>query len=245
MTRIFFVFVPFIFFISSCNTDKPDNRLNEIRDSALNKYFSIVDTLPYYDTNNVEFKILKAYSRHDTNRLKKILGRFENINTTADWEVYLDSCVKQQPFKDISAVEKYRFNYSVALFCPYVTSITIIKYEDSILLQTIVYQKAWDTIPCKVIEKSTLAIDSLSWDKFQQSMEISDFWGLKLDNGKHGLDGSTLSVYGFKRGTNSEWDPDKSNFISRWGPKYNSIFGSFVLLLEFSKTNKGCIAAPL
>ena len=202
----------------------------------------MVDTLPYYDTSTNEFKLLKAYSSNDTNTLKKLVGQVEYMNTKLDWQINLDSCVKQQAFKDIRSEEKYRFTFSSA-FCPYKTSTTIIKYKDSTVLNTIVYQYAWDTLPCKIIDQSTIRIDSLSWYKFQQSLEIADFWGLKPDNGKQGVDGSTLEVYGFKKGTNSKWNPDKSCYISRWSPAYNSILNSFVLLLKYSKTKKGCMWA--
>ncbi len=111
------------------------------------------------------------------------------------------------------------------------------------MLSTIVYQYAWDTIPCKIISQTTITIDSLRWDEFQVSLEVADFWGLKPDNGKRGVDGSTLEVYGFKKATNPTWDSDRSAFISRWNPAYNSIFSSFILLLKYSKTRKGCLTA--
>jgi len=242
MTRIIFILLAFTFFNYSCKTDTSRQTNYSTKDSILKKYILMVDTLPYYDTSTIEFKLLKAYSSNDTNTLKKLLGYLENMNTKLDWQINLDSCVKQQAFKDIASEEKYRFTYSSA-FCPYKTSTTIIKYKDSTVLNTIVYQYAWDTLPCKIIDQSTISIDSLSWDKFQESLEVADFWGLKPDNGKHGVDGSTLEVYGFKKGTNSEWDPDKSSFISRWSPAYNSILSSFVLLLKYSKTKKGCMWA--
>jgi len=242
MTRIIFILLAFTLFNYSCKTDTTSQTNYSAKDSILKKYISMVDTLPYYDTSTIEFKLLKAYSSNDTNTLKKLVGHLENMNTKLDWQINLDSCVKQQAFKDISSEEKYRFNYSSA-FCPYTTSTTIIKYKDSTVLNTIVYQYAWDTLPCKIIDQSTITIDSLSWDKFQESLEVADFWGLKPDNGKHGVDGSTLEVYGFKKGTNSDWNPDQSSFISRWSPAYNSILNSFILLLKYSKTKKGCMWA--
>ncbi len=230
----------FTFFIYSCKTDTSHQTDNAIKDSVLKKYISMVDTLPYYDTGTIDFKLLKAYSLNYTNTLKKLVQHFENMNRKPDWEINLDSCVKQQAFNDISSEEKYRFVYSAA-FCPYTTSTTIIKYKDSTILNTIVYQYAWDTLPCKIIDQSTILIDSISWEKFQESLEVADFWGLKPDNGNHGVDGSTLEVYGFKKGSNAERNPDKSSFISRWSPAYNSILNSFVLLLKYSKTKTGCI----
>lgn len=242
MTRIIFILLAFALLNNSCKTDSSNQTNIASKDSVLKKYISMVDTLPYYDTSTIEFKLLKAYSLNDTNTLTKLVGHLENINTKLGWQINLDSCVKQQDFKDINAEEKYRFNYSSA-FCPYTTSTTIIKYKGSTVLNTIVYQYAWDTLPCKIIDQSTISIDSLSWVKFQESLEVADFWGLKPDNGKHGVDGSTLEVYGFKKGTNPEWSPDKSSFIERWSPAYNSILNSFILLLKFSKTKKGCMWA--
>lgn len=242
MTRIILILLAFTTFNYSCKTDTSHGTRNATKDSLLKKYISIVDTLPYHDTSTIEYKLLKAYSLNDTNTLEKLVEFFENINTTVDWQINIDSCVKQQAFKDISSEEKYRFNYSSA-FCPYTTSSTIIKYKDSTILNTIVYQYAWDTVPCKIIDQSRVTIDSISWAKFKKLLEVADFWGLKPDNGKHGVDGSTLKVYGFKKGTNYDWNPDKSSFISRWSPAYNSILNSFILLLEYSKTKKGCIWA--
>ena len=202
----------------------------------------MVDTLPYYDTSSSEFRLLNAYSSNDTNTLKKIVRHLANVNTKVEWEINLDSCVKLQAFKDIPAEEKYRFNYSSA-FCRFTTSTTILKNKESTILNTLVYQHAWDGLPCKIIDQSTIRIDSISWDKFQHSLEVADFWGLKPDNGKHGVDGSTLEIYGFKKGTNAVWNPDKLSVIERWSPLNNAIFESFFLLLKFTKTKKGCISA--
>jgi hypothetical protein len=135
------------------------------RDSIFKNYMSLIDTLPYYDTSTIEHQLIKAYFSNDINSLKKLVRRVEHLNTTPSWRNDMDSCVKQQAFKDIEAEEKYRFNYSSA-FCPYTTSITIIKYKDSNVLNTIVYQHAWDTLPCRIIDKSTNTIDSISWEKF-------------------------------------------------------------------------------
>jgi hypothetical protein len=72
-------------------------------------------------------------------------------------------------------------------------------------------------------------------------LDVADFWGLKTDNGKHCVDGSSLEVYGFKKGTSAEWNPDKASYIERWCPGYHSIFDSFTILLKYSKIKKGCM----
>jgi len=200
----------------------------------------MTDTIPYYDTSTIDYKLLKAYYKNDTLNLKKLQEYAARVNTKLKWEQDLDSCIDEVKFEDIKSDEAYRFVYSSA-FCPYTTLITIIRYGDSFSLRSIVYQYAWDSTPCKIVDKSSINIDSASWDKFQESLIVADFWGLKQDNGKHGLDGSTLEIYGFKKGTNIQWNPDKSTFISRWSPGYAAIFHCFSLLLKFSKTRKGCV----
>ena len=76
--------------------------------------------MPYYDTSTIEFKLLKAYSSNDTNTLKKLVGHLEIMNTKLDWQISLDSCVKQQAFKDISAEEK---NIGLIIHQPFVLTL--------------------------------------------------------------------------------------------------------------------------
>lgn len=99
MTRSFFTLLLLCLFNSSCQPDKPNQINMATKDAILNRYLSIVDALPYYDTNSVELKILKAYSLNDTNTLKELVGHFENMNTKVDWEVTLDSCVNNRHLK--------------------------------------------------------------------------------------------------------------------------------------------------
>jgi len=224
----------------NCKTSTQKQLLVEKKDSLLQKYLGLIDSLPYYDSNSIDLQMLKAFSLNDTSTLEQLLERTRYLNTKLDWEKHLDSCVKQPSFEDIAAEEKYRFSYNQS-FCPYVTTLTAIKQKDSMFLNTIVYQYAWDSVPCKIISQSIKPIDSLVWGEFQESLERADFWGLRSDNGRHGLDGSSLMAFGFKRSHYLQSAPDKSNFISRWSPASNAVFSCFILLLKYSKAKDGCI----
>jgi hypothetical protein len=238
MKKIFPTFLICMCLIWSCqNNNHIELAQKELKDSLLQKFLSIVNTLPYYDTTGLDFKLLRACSVNDTNAIREIVKYFQFQNTKQKWQIDLDSCSKLQIFKDIQADEKYRFEYHGS-FCPYKTSTTVVKNNDSIVINTIVYQYAWDTTPCKIIERSSVVIDSLKWEKFVESIERADFWGLKYDNGKHGVDGSVLEVYGFKKG--NLYGPAKANVISRWSPG-GSIVDCFILLLKYSKTKNGCL----
>ncbi len=240
MSRINFIILTFTFFNYSCQIKKTYPIRNEVSDSVLKNFISMVDTMPQHNKSNIEFKLLKAYSENDTNKLKKLLENFKNEHTKLEWEINLDTCLKQQVFNEIMALEKYRFNYTAA-FCSYTTTATIIKYKDSIIINSIVYQFTCNNAPCKIIEQNKVIIDSTKWEKFQESLLVADFWGLRPDNGRFGFDGSTLEVYGFKEGSKSALNSDKSSFITRWAPDNSSIFNCFILLLKYSKTKKGCI----
>ena len=241
MARGFLIALLLPIIVFSCKTTPAVHKTEQdTRDSLLKRYFVKLDSLPFHDTTTIDYKLLKAYYFKEDSILKMLQGNFDRINTKSDWQINLDSCVRQDTFKDIKVEEVYRFVYRSA-FCPYRTSVTIKKNKDSIVLNTLVFQYAWDNRPCIVIEQHSTQVDSLNWDKFQQSLQVADFWGAKEDNGDHGVDGSTLEVYGFIKGSGSYWNPDKSNYISRWCPGLLPIMESFGQLLKLSKTKKGCM----
>jgi hypothetical protein len=225
----------------SCRVDKAHDSNISTKDSILKEYISKVDSLPYYDTSSIEFRLLKAYSANDTAGLRKILDRFREDNSEIEWEKKEDSCVHQPEFRDIVADEKYRLDYTPPL-CPFTSSTTIVRYHDSTILTTVVYEAAWEKKPCRVLDQSTVLIDESRWEEFQESLVAADFWGLKPHNGFSCNDGNTLEVYGFKKGTNREWDLDMSSHILRKGTRTSPIYKSLDLLLKISKTRNKCMA---
>lgn len=67
----------------------------------------------------------------------------------------------------------------------------------------------------------------------------ADFWGLKKDNGVHGLDGNSLTVTGYKK---SGYSPgDQFNYVYRWLWQDYSISAPFNLVLKLSGNKKGCV----
>jgi len=230
----------FLFLLFSCNSNNSPRPNYATRDSLLKRHFSMVDTMPYYDTTNVDFKFLKAYSINDTTTLKELQKYLDNINTKAQWELDSDSCIKLKKFVDLEADEAYRFEYRAA-FCQSLTTATIIKSGNLIRVNCIVYQPAFffDSTSCKLIEQKETVLDSISWDKFQSSMNACDFWGLKEDNGHHGNDGNTLKVYGYQRAL--QWNPERRSYVSRWSRSMDNLLSSFIMLLRFCKISKGCL----
>ncbi len=196
-----------IFSLCSCN-EKNDSTTLSLRDSVLKAYLSEVDSLDFYDTTDMNYKLIKAYYNNDTIFFKK----FEK--------------------KDSNADSIYRFIYSQA-FSPYETNLTVSKSGDTAKIHALVYQTSRDTIPCEIIDEFDKKISLKEWNEFNTSLSSADFWGLKEDNGIHGFDGSTLTIYAFIKGDNTNWHPRKTQTVSRWSPYNLPIYGSYDLLLKF------------
>lgn len=111
--------------------------------------------------------------------------------------------------------EGYRFIYGHA-FSRVQHYLTIIKKGNSIKLHYIEYGRLSDTLNVKLIFKNYVKIlTPAKWNYFKDALDNADLWGLKVDNGVHGLDGDYLMVYGYKR-AGMDNEPPKYTFVDRW-----------------------------
>jgi hypothetical protein len=153
---------------------------------------------------------------------------------------YLKPCAINKEFDTLKADEAYRFVYESS-FCQYFTVATIIQRGKKITVNAIVYKNAsvTDSIPCTIAQQNEITLDSSSWDKFQNAIMYADFWGLKEDNGNHGVDGSSLDVLGYQK--SFEYGAEKRSYVTRWSGSLDGLLVPFMMLLRFCKINKGCI----
>jgi hypothetical protein len=167
----------------------------------------MIDTLPYYDTNNVDYQLLKAYNQNDTTGLMSITNHIQHTNVKPWMNSYLKPCAKSSEFDTLKADEAYKFVYESA-FCDYFTTATIIKRANKITAISVVYKNAslMDSIPCTIAQQNEVSIDSVSWEKLKDAIIVSDFWGLKEDNGYHSVDGHSLDVLGYQKIQNNNRD---------------------------------------
>ena len=211
------------------------------KDSILKRHLAVAGQVPFYDTTNVDFKMMRAYEANDSAGLTKMEANFESrVDTYTRNRHFIDSCTKQTPIDKLNGLEAYRFDYSGGL-CPYSTSLTIVRYADSIRVNTLVYQMSWDgSNQYKQLAQYTIRLDSLRWADFRERLEEADFWGLKPDNDKNGLDGFSLHVSGFKDAYDRE--PAKYGYVYRWCP-HSGIMDCFRWLIKVAKCKKGCVTA--
>ena len=76
------------------------------------------------------------------------------------------------------------------------------------------------------------------WDTPISDIEQADFWGMKEDNGRHGMDGSGLRLIGYERPLNSFEGRHKK--IYRWAAEEMTIGILFKKLLDHSGANVDC-----
>jgi hypothetical protein len=185
----------------------------------------------------MDYKMLKAYVLNDTAGLKALWEILDLKKSR--WDIMWDSCFNVKSIDEIKGEEIYRFSYT-ASFCRYHTVTTVIKTHDSVSVNTLVwhYEYGNTSMSCELVEQDTVLLDNTQWEKFEASLKVADFWGLKEDNGDTGLDGNTLYVDGCKRGF-----PKMRTRIHRWSPDEQPIQASFLLLLKYCKTKKGCLTA--
>ena len=227
----YLLFLHLICLLFSCAENNSSTTFS-LKDSILKAHLLEVDSLDFYDTTDINYKLIRAYHNNDTIFFKKYEKEvYSDKMFKKQWE-YGDSCIHLAKLKDSKADSIYRFIYSQA-FSPYETNLTISKSGDTAKIHLVVYQTSRDTIPCEIIDEFDKTLTLSEWNEFNNSLSSADFWGLKEDNGVHGVDGSTLTIYAFIKGDNTYWHPRKTQTVSRWSPYNLPINGSYVLLFKF------------
>lgn len=235
MTKIFLFFLS-IFFIS-CKNDQSKHVVIQERDSIMGIYFHVVDSLPYADTLDVKFKLLKAYYNNDTAYLTASYNEIAKLLKYREEMLESHICEEPNPLNTLKYQEAYRFNYDAA-FCNKAVNMTIGKSGDSITLDLYLFEFNDKQTECKTIEHTIKLVDKTIWDTLIDSLQKADFWGLKEDNERHGMDGSNLRVAGYERSINAFKGRYKT--IYRWAAEEMAIGVLFKKLLDLSNTKVDC-----
>lgn len=235
-----FIELLFLIFILSCKSKQNNsNDITEKQNTVLDKYMNFVKENEYYDTSRLEYQLLKSFYSKDSFYVQKASSAISYLENEIKRNKEIDKCITIPNLSEMGAEEAYCFRYSFS-FSPYNRLATIIKFKDSILLKAVIYQYEWEKRPCKILSHVNIQVDSIKWENFQELIEQADFWGLKEDNNIHGVDGSTIDVYGFKKGNNDYWNPSRSAHVYRWNPgKVGSLMQCFCFLFDLSKLKEG------
>jgi hypothetical protein len=223
--------------VASCKNTSTQALPYSIKDTVLNEHLLALDSALYFDTTEINYKVLKAYQKNDTAFFKKLRLDIIKEKQFATERQLMDSCIHLQKLQDLKVDEAYRFIFTAA-FCPYKLNVTVSKKADTANIHFIVYQYKWDTAVCRIISEYDKKLNSKDWETFSEAIDKSDFWGLKQQNGIHGLDGSTLITMGFIKAKNTFDTRPQYNYVYRW--ENTTLRDPFNLILKLSGNKQGC-----
>lgn len=227
----------FLIAFNGCKERYYNNSNPYLRDSLLKEYFSEIDSLPYYDTTDINYRVLRAYQNSDTALLKSLNSQIKKQNEFIRYRSLRDSCIHQKPLQQLDADEAYRFILLPA-FCSTPINVTITKKGDSINLHFLLYQIKFDTASCRIISEYEKKLTSEQWQEFSNKLLLADIWGLKPENGIHGFDGSTITFAAYQKGNPSFNRIDKISFGTRW--EFSTLYDPLQFILKISGNKKGC-----
>lgn len=230
-----FPFILLVLFFIACNQQPT----LQSRDLIINKYLQAMDSLPCVDTTGEDFMLLKAYHNNDTNYLKKSYAEIADIlkSSSQIWKPL--PCEDTIPINKKNFDEAYTFSYEAA-FCPTSAIMTIGKRTDSIILDLYLYDFQDQTR--NLTSHTTKLLTKQDWEALTEGIFYCNFWGLKDFDDRHGFDGSTLYIKGYKKGINSFNDKHKT--IRRWAAEEMAIGHLFKKCFDLSDTAVGCFRFP-
>lgn len=232
--RLLYFYI-FCFYLLSCSGTNSYELKTTFRDSVIKVYRDEANINRKFDTSDFNYKFLDAYTANDTAELNKILSEINTEKKDRKWWGQLDSCIRLKSLRDMDIDEGYRFEYDGAL-CPLRQITTIFKQNDTIKLKFELYQLKWDTAQCRKLEEFDRTLTSKNWEDFIDKIERGDFWGLKSDNHRSGLDGSTYYITGFRKAINNL--PSKYHFVHRW--EHTSLYDAFEYATLLAANENGC-----
>ena len=223
--------------IFSCGVSRTKEVPNEIRDSIVKDYLSLLDSAGLADSLTPFHKILVAYNEDDTAFLIHTIGSLRKAISESQKFPNLTSCFEPQAINKYGFTEAFRFQYSAA-FCDQSINVTVGEKRDSVLIYAYHYTHNYMTDSCVSVDSSKRIITRAQWGEIKTNMDRADIWGLKVRNGISGMDGSSLSVTGYQKPVNAF--EGRYTKISRWAAEKTALGGSFKYVLDLSGINVPC-----
>jgi hypothetical protein len=221
-------------FTFSCESKKSVHT-NSSRDSLLQKYLNTIDSLPWIDSSEYQHRLLEAFLQNDTVYLKRIITEIsDEIKLSKQRDNDL-TCPHPAAIDTYNFDEVYRFEYE-AFFCDEKSNLTIGVSNDSATLFGYLYKVAFGTDSCISFKKIEKKLTKQEWYPVAKGLYQSDIWGLKLNNGNFGFDGSMLTVTAYRK---SYRKPNITK-VARWSPEKTTLGQTFLEVLKISSLKPAC-----
>lgn len=234
-SRRIFPFLLIVLINVSCNKPKVTPVLSS-RDSIMSNYFQVLDSLSFEDTLSLNFQLLKAYHRNDTAFLQDAYRNKVSLLHHVQQTPKRHRCDADVLVNVMDCDEGYRFSYS-ASFCDKFAIVTVQKVSGRMAVESVLY-KIDETRRCTIIQHNNRRFDDKAWHSFNAKIGFADFWSLKEQNDNIGVDGSSLSIFGFKKSGISQDTEYKE--VNRWCPENTAIGQVFKYILNLSDIEADC-----
>jgi len=223
--------------IISCSTKRVDPQTPLARDVIMQKYFHLIDSLPVRDTLDYRSRLLRAYYKNDTTYLNSEYNLLM-IHLRNQWsEKDSRRCTPSPPLQTAGYKEAYRFSYSAA-FCLIEIDITIGEKETGYMMDVKIDSADVTTNSCLVKAQFSKPIQQWQWEKMKKDIYYSDFWGMLEQTGADGVDGSSLSVYGYQKTDGSNY---RLKGVERRSPEHTALGSVLKTVFDFSKVKGTCL----
>lgn len=231
--------------MSSCKNADDKFYTSSFKDSVLKAHVLYVDSLinlgGFYslDSNDYNYKVLKAYYLNDSNYLRLLVTNIENDRKNSIYETKYVNRIVPDIFK-MKIDEGYQFQYSET-FCSSQYIITISRDSSTYNLNAIVYKLAKannDSVFLRVSQNTNKKLELKQWEEFIQLFSLADFWNLKQRDEAIVLDPSYLSVRGVEKF--NQMEIRHANSVDRVIFRKTALYKAFRTLTDLSGINKVC-----
>ncbi len=238
-----------IYFLTGCRQAASIKEQPDFKDSVIQKHFSKINSLEFYDTIDYDFKVLKAYFNDDTSFFREMNENMDKLSSYPR----VDSCVNQIKLSDLNCDEAYRFYHSQS-FCDFHQNITIARSGDSVRLIFIEYSNGdgkqtqylsykGDTVTvlpyCVVTKQFNKLLPIKDWEKLKDIIRKADYWGLKPHIFELIVDGSSWRVDGYTKEA-KYLSGQQIHSVSRQSPSSQAFKDIGIYLLKLSGERAMC-----
>lgn len=224
-----FRLAPFLFLLFGAACTSQVSTRSEKRDSIMQMYFSVIDSLRDFDTLNEDYRLLKAYYTHDTNHLKKECRKLSDRH----YMYRLDpktKCAVSPPLQSGNHDNAYRFYYR-SDFCDSSILCIISRSGTEVSAQYYLFHDYNEISDCIPIRHTIRKLTIDDWDLLTETVYLVNFWGLMPYDGVNGFDGSNFWLSGYRKNEFTKEQEVKN--VYRWaaeGSGLNFLFTKAFLM---------------
>lgn len=247
--RLYTIVIVFIFV--ACNNKQDKSMPFDNKDSVIKKHLNRVSKNEFYDTSDLNYRILVAYANNDSLFFDELNSLIDLSDKDSKELSPIDSCVHLKKLNQYDADQVYRLWHRQS-FCDYGQMITIWKKNKQVSLHYIEYgANDYDKEVvyadksgirrigpgCKVVNECIKELKTADWDNLEKKAEQALFWELKQDYPSYILDGSFWRIDSYLRSSFIDNKP-KAYSVRRNSPQSDCFkgLGNYFFYLASQKT---------